>query len=1275
MTSFCTRLNDPRFMQIRDPQMDAPPRIPQFFRIASHLVLITTLAISNCVGAESPSATSTWSFDGEVSGAVGNVRTAPGPRSPEFPDFDQANNALKFDGRGSRIVIPQSQDDSSLQFGAGDEITIAAWIAPRRGGAASHRYIIGKGRTGSKGFRQDNQNWALRLTPKGNGYHPSFLFATADGPSKVQWHRWTSDDQVLAGDGWHHVAVSYRFGEPESLRAWIDAKPVAGRWDMSGPTTAAPIVDSDAVWIGSSMGGSTAASFLGLMDLVSVERKLLDDDTIAKRYRRDESIPRVVTSEKPTMPVIAAIAPGTVLTSILEGLPVEDMWPDRDELESLDPPPVPHASWQGDSFLQPRIPMRYDNWGIRSDWKPPVLLRVAADVQLPTGNQRFMVRARSLGRLWIDGALVAQTQAQTKKAPSGEEPITPLASPPHPGVRVKGYRQQEVIVEHTIPGDGDRRICRVVLELIAGGKQARTETGEFCVAIETPDGQSFDVLVPVDGALERLPLRDPQAAAELDRAETRIAQLEQQTRRQLASSEDDFWQNRHAIAKQWCDQHPPPAVPVIGDGNRHPIDAFIEHRIANAKQKLATTKPDPHADAFRTDVLPILQTHCLRCHGKAEKGGLRLDSLAASIAGGDSGWAAIVPGKPDESELVLRLLADDPAEKMPLGEAALSDEQTQTLVDWIRQGAPWPEKQIDPEALRLSDPIDDAGFLRRVALDTIGMPLTESETREFLSADTPDKRRRLIDRMLDDDRVADHLVADWLDLLAENPTLLNTSLNSTGPFRFFLHDALVDRKPIDRMVSELVMMRGDRHTGGSAGFSMAGENDSPLAAKAHVLASGLLGIDLQCARCHDAPFHSTTQEDLFSIAAMLNRNPLSVPETSRVPATFFEKQQRESLIEVTLASGRAVEPKWTLDRFTGVADDAELDKLTHTPSDQRDRLAALLTSPANERFAAVIVNRVWTHLMGAGLVGSLNDWEHVQPNDPDLLQWLAHDFVSSGYDVRHLMRTIMTSDAYQRSSVDASIGQDLSSWFFAAPVTRRLTAEQIVDSMFAATGRGMDSEELTFVHDGRRPLANRLTLGVPSRAWMMATLNNERDRPSLSLPRARAIVDVLQAFGWNGSRQKPVHDRETESNVLQPGILANGVLSASLSRAAMDSPLADLAVQADSAGALIDSLFLRFLSRMPSDSERIFFADQLDDGFEQRVIAQQDRSQPASLEPLPLVHWFNHLRPRANEIQQEIERRVRQGPPADPRLQSDWRGRYEDVVWSLLNHDEFVWMP
>ncbi|MEO1529830.1 MAG: DUF1553 domain-containing protein, partial [Planctomycetota bacterium] len=1249
----------------------APPRPMRYASSLATALVINLLVAISCFGDES---VVQWNLDQTTTlKQVGNLRPIAGPQAPEFPDLGDANEALRFRGR-ERITLP-SQD--RLKFTLGEALSIDAWIAPERVVDNSPRYIVGKGRTGNRGFRRDNQNWALRITPQGKAYRLSFLFATpkTDGDG-VRWHRWTSTKTFAAGDGWHHVAVAYRFGDPESIRGWIDGESVVGKWDMQGSTTAAPIVDDDEVWIGSAQRGNRTNSFVGAIDQITVTRRLLDADVIRQRYHRDESIPRQFKIAKPAMPLLGELG-GTVQFSLREELPAADAWPDSLDYEQSSEV----LTWTGDSFLLPRLPAHFDDWGIRSAYRPNVLLTIAGDIELPTGTHRFMMRSRSLGRLWIDGKLVAETPATLSNAPSGEEPITPVADPPHPGVRPRGYRQQEVFAEHNIAGESASKTCRVVMEVIVGGKNRRIETGEICAAIETTDASSFDVLAVKDAVSRSL--QDADAEQHLARLESDLLLLEVKQRRQLASKRDPFWANRHSIARTWAAWNPV-AVP-LGPADENPIDAFIRQKIERAKAELAASENAPSQSKFHQTVLPILNEHCFRCHGKAAKGDLRLDSREGMLTGGETEWAAIEPGDAESSELILRLQSDDPDQKMPPEGDGPSPEEIDTLAAWIESGANWPQEPIDPRTLETTEGLGDTALLRRLFLDTLGVPPSEDDVRAFLAELAASPRRtvieRWIDRLLDDDRVADHLMADWLDRLAENPSLLNKSLNSTGPFRFFLHDSFLDRKPIDRIVTELILMRGDAHTGGAAGFGIAGENDVPMAAKAHILAGAFLGVELGCARCHDAPFHSSTQSDLFSMAAMLNRQSIAVPESSRVPAAFFENQPRQSLIEVTLAAGERVKPRWTLESLTDLGNlDRELttdewNRLMENPGDSRERLAALITAPWNSRFAAVIVNRVWHRLIGQGIVASLNDWEHDAPSHPELLRWLATEFLQSGYDIRHVMRLILTSELYARRGVDRPTTDNPTRRYFAAPIQRRLTAEQVVDSLYAATGTTMDSEELTFVHDGRRSLSNRLTLGRPTRAWMMATLNNERDRPSLSLPKARAIVDVMQAFGWSGSRQRPIHTRNTDANVLQPGVLANGVLVQSLSRASLSSTLADIAVDAESPGAIVDKLFLRFLSRLPDKEEQAFFNSQLREGFSDRIVAENDRIPPSTEEPLPLVHWFNHLRPRANEIQLENERRVRVGPPADPRLKPAWRQRFEDVVWSLINHDEFVWMP
>ncbi|NNE93536.1 MAG: DUF1553 domain-containing protein [Verrucomicrobiales bacterium] len=1173
-----------------------------------------------------------WDFD----------LTDEGPRPPEFPRFSPNNKAARFDGAGSKIVVPDEGEKSRFDFTNGDAITIEAWVNPASEKNATALYIIGKGRTHAPGFDRENQNWALRLATSSGSAKLSFLFAAAPEPGDDHWARWTSTLSFAMKPEWHHIAITYQFGKPETMRGWIDGVPTEGTWDLGGPMKDPPVVDDDAVWIGSSMGGNPGSSLDGWIDAVAIYRELATDKFMAGRFERKGG-PRV-KGVPLKAPDVGDLDPAEVRITFHEN---ED-------------PATETARWVGDSMILPRIPLRYDDWGIRTGWKSPLLIRMASDVQLPPGKHEFLLRARAESRLWVDGKLVLKTDPITYVPPNGEEPVTPVREAPAPGVRVAGYHQQEELGEFEIASSEP---VRVVLDMVVGGPKARVETGEVGVAVRRDGGELFHVLTPVDRE-DPLALTDAAVETELAKIEARLAAFDNQNRRAAVATQDAFWKKRHDLARNWVTKNPAAKVP---DAAEHPVDAFLQ---AKADRALAASSGENAANAarFHDEVLPILSENCFRCHGEKDKGDLKLDSREDALK-------AIVPGDAEASDLIARIVTDDEDDRMPPTDEGLDPAQIKKLRDWIESGAKWPARPVSPDEVATPNLVSDTAFLRRAWLDTLGIPPSETEAAAFLSDTDPDKRGKMIQRLLNDERSADHLVSEWLDLLAENPTLLNQSQGSTGPFRFFLHDSLRDAKPIDRMVTELILMRGGQHEGGSAGFAMAAENDAPFAAKGHIVASAFLGIELQCARCHDSPYHDTTQRDLFSLAAMLQRKPATAPASSQVPIEFFADKTGDTLIQVTLKPGEVVAPEWPFADITGAADGPEIDRLMREPGDHRERLAALITSQENQRFAQVIVNRLWRRLMGAGFVEPAHDWEGARSSHPDLLDWLAKEFVSNGYDLRHVAKLIMTSEAYQREAVGQNLVASHERRFFLAPDRRRLSAEQVVDSLYASSGVKMDIGELTFVYDGRRQLGNRLTLGNPSRAWMLASLNNERDRPSLALPRARAITDVLEAFGWTGSRQMPVVKRETDPNVLQPGILSNGVLVQSLSRAAIDSELAQLAVDAESAESLVDVLFLRILTRPPNPDERARFTKALATGFDQRLVPESEIVRPEPLSKLPQVTWFNHGRHKANEIQIENARRVRKGPPPDPRLAKEWRETYEDVVWGLFNHHEFVWMP
>ncbi|EMI22330.1 secreted protein containing DUF1549, partial [Rhodopirellula maiorica SM1] len=1226
-------------------------------------VLWAITGSSSIATANGLSETARWDFGSEETSNLqshGSVyRDQLGPRPPQFPDFEPSNLSVRFDGSGSRYFFPDPGDESEFDFDNGDEITLEACVKVGAISSNQNVYVIGKGRTNAKGFAKDNQNWALRLRELNGKICISFLFATPYQTGQVtgaHWHRWTSIEGLKPANGWHSIAVSYRFGDPSSIRGWIDGKPSKGRWDMGGETKQSPVIDNDAIWIGSSIGGSPGNSFRGWLDFVGIYRGMLTDKEMAKRFRTTPREPVVAT--EPKMETV----PGKVVVVFDESADSHRDWPEESFVDPVfaadSRPSVPN--WEAEQFLIPRLPYRYDTWGIRDTWKSAVLVRAAADVHFAAGKSRMLIRARGLSRLWVDGNVVAKLGPMSGST-NGHQPVDPLPEPPAPGMRIVGYGLKESFGE--IEFDKPTTV-RVVFETIVGGSSFRAEPGETMVAVQPPGTEHYELLRPsggpadVQGATSGRGLTDKNVLAQIAKTEASLQQFDDRVRRQMAHSQDAYWDERHQFARNF--------IGPDAETDSASVDRFLAAKIArvkSAQQPASVHSPDEVAAIdFQKEVLPILRENCFRCHGETDEGGFKLDSRASLLSGGDSGEPAIVVGDPHASVLIARLITDDEGERMPPSKP-LAQRDIDVLMKWVSLGARWDEA-IDPEALQMGDPVDDETFLRRVYLDTIGIPPSEAESRAFFADHDPEKRSRVIDQLLSDPRWADHWISYWQDVLGENPNLLKPSLNNTGPFRWYLYEALRDNKPIDRMVTELVMLRGSQREGGTAGFGMAAENDAPLASRSIIMASAFMGMNLQCARCHDSPYHDTTQRDLFSLAAMMSRGKVTVPRTSTVAPGFFEKNSgRESLIKVTLKPGEPVVPEWPFEHLVNL--DGTPNDLAQNPADTRERLAVAITSPMNQRFAGVIVNRLWKRLIGAGIVEPVDDWDSTTPSHPELLAWLADELVRNGYDMKHVVRLVLASDLYQRQAIGNNRFAEPKHRFFASPDRRRLTAEQVVDSMVACSGRPMDVEELSFDPEARRPATTMISMGTPRRAWMFATLSNERDRPSLAFPRATAVVDVLEAFGWTGSRQSAINERDVEPNVLQPGAIANGVFASWTASASDASELAELAVTSPNPQTLLESIYLRFLTRMPTSAERETFEPVLAKGFDSRLVPANEMSDPDYPPMLGRVSWSNHLAAEANSIKMELEQRAREGDPPDPRLVPQWRERYEDVVWAV----------
>ena len=1043
-----------------------------------------------------------------------------GPRPPKFLNFEADNQAAVFESPAV-IKVADLGEKSLLDFGLGDSITLEAWVLVKRLGDGQQMYVVGKGRTKNAGVAEDNQNYALRLAGKKGEACVTFLFRSEDNRkgNSDDYHRWTSKMGFDIESGWHHVATSYTFGKPESIRGYIDGQPLVGDWDFGGASTEAPVVDDDELWIGSALGLNSGNSFHGSIDEVAIYRTALSAERIATRYQVLQPKPYVTTIDPPKE---------GVLVEIMEGIPDKLSW------DFISPEPA--ERYTESAFALVEVAHKYSPLGVRADRSNPFVVRVTGDIELPKGESRFLLRSRSASRLFVAGKLAVEVPFPKFRG-DGHEEVWGLDRVPAPGHRALRPGDQDAIA--LFQSDGGRH--RLTWEVFLGGKGVRPELGETLVALAAPDSDSFAVLHQT----KPFALTEDAWTDFVARRRDELIAVNQQRRREASRDWTAFWNRRHEYARN--------VVESLRDSNSDRGSTF--DRVTN-------------------------------------------------------------PGR---------------------GATGLQ--------------------------------VDDWSFLRRVSLDTIGTIPTAEHIKFFFAQPEATRREAIIDKLLAEPGYADHWVGYWQDVLAENPNILNPTLNNTGPFRWWIHESFLDNKPFDQFATELILMEGSVRYGGPGGFSVASQNDVPMAAKAHVIGQAFLGLEMKCARCHDAPYHDFLQRDLFSIAALLKREPEKVPKTSSLNLEAFAVRGREPLVKVTLKPGESVVANWPFEKLVA----AVPDELLRNPKDSRERLAALITSPENHRFAQVIVNRVWARLLGKGIVEPVDDWEKAKPSHPEQIEWLEHEFVSHGYDVKRLMRVILNSQAYQ--NVAESLRDSDSGHGVTGLRSRRLSAEQLIDSLFVAAGKPFNVEEINIDIDGARKQDVSISLGSARRAWQFTSMSNERDRPSLSLPAAQTIVDVLESFGWRTSRPDPITIRSNETTVLQPATLANGIVAKRISQLSDESAFTELALIAKSPEEFIDSVTQRILTRPATAAERKLFGDLLRESFDSRVVPDEHpirRSQPPRQTG---VSWSNHLKPEANIRKQRLAEELSFGDPTTSRLNADWRERAEDLIWSLINSPEFLIVP
>lgn len=351
----------------------------------------------------------------------------------------------------------------------------------------------------------------------------------------------------------------------------------------------------------------------------------------------------------------------------------------------------------------------------------------------------------------------------------------------------------------------------------------------------------------------------------------------------------------------------------------------------------------------------------------------------------------------------------------------------------------WRAAGVEPVAAA-----DDAAFLRRATLDLGGRIPTADEVDRFLADPRPDKREALVDALLQSDAFAEHWADVLADELLEGSTLERPKLRSG--LHAWLRGQLEANAGWDEMTTAMLTVEGDVDLEGPAGFLVAHGRGGQIEALTGRTARVFLGLQVQCAQCHDDPDGRFTQREFYGLAAYYARTREGLRKQGGEPTARIVERRRGQLRMPTAQDAPGERTgELVLPGFPG------LDAAPREGEARRHALArGVVGSPL---FAKAAVNHAWSRLFGRGLV---EPWDDLGASlgsvHPLLLEALAEDFVAHDHDLRHLVRRIVLSSAYQRGSIGPAEGTAAREQAFAQAAVRPLDAAPLLRSLLVATG-------------------------------------------------------------------------------------------------------------------------------------------------------------------------------------------------------------------------------
>jgi hypothetical protein len=401
-----------------------------------------------------------------------------------------------------------------------------------------------------------------------------------------------------------------------------------------------------------------------------------------------------------------------------------------------------------------------------------------------------------------------------------------------------------------------------------------------------------------------------------------------------------------------------------------------------------------------------------------------------------------------------------------------------------------------------ADLTTDEEFLRRIYYDVIGLPPTPEEARAFLEDKSADKRARVIDRLLERPEHAEFWALKWGDLLKIRFDLMNDK-GTWGMYRW-IRDSVASNKPFDRFVRDIVVAEGSCDENPAANYWRV-FTDPNDASEATVQI--FLGIRLMCAKCHDHPFEKWVQKDYYGMSAFFAQVARK-GNARRGDLVIFHNDAVAQARHPT--TGEILNPKYLDGQSIPVSGQQE----------GRELLAEWMIRKDNPFLARATVNRLWSHLFGKGIIEPVDDIRSSNPavNEP-LLDALAKDFIEHDFNVRYILRTMLNSRTYQASARVNRFNQD-DRQNFSHAIPRRLSAEQILDTLSQATG-------IRETFTARYPGAGTVALPVGGlRAGQ--------------LPDRQLTAEILELFGRPKGESSCACERHEEASMTQALNLING---------------------------------------------------------------------------------------------------------------------------------------